>query len=316
MKKLAVLLCLFLFFISAYGCTNNTEEEDNVNYTIELSQLPFRDICVMPDPVSKKYYMVGFLKSMSAAQEVACYQSKDLQKWGGYKTAMYNDGQWDQSWAPEIRYYNGSYYLFASLKKAGSSTNGDLRGCYILKSDKPDGEYKAYSDRITPENWECLDGTLYVEDGVPYMVYCREWTRLNGNGEMYAVQLKDDLSGVAEGAEHKLLFRAKDHPASTDGVTDGPWLYNAENGDLVMLWSKYVNGGYAIITSRSKTGVMGEWSHDPAPLFADDGGHAMLFEDFDGNMKIAFHENSTNKGNERPVIYSFIDENGALRIDK
>ncbi len=284
---------------------------ETVNYPIKLGDLPFRDICVLPDPVSKKYYMIGFLKSMPSAQEVACYESKDLINWGNYKTALYNNSEYKQSWAPELHYYNGSYYLFASLQ---TYEDGDLRGCYILKSDKPDGPYKKYSDRITPKTWQCLDGTLYVDDsGIPYMVYCREWINLpGGNGEMYAVRLTKNLKSTD--GDPKLLFKAKDNKLSSDGVTDGPWLYKAKNNDLVMIWSKYINGKYTVISARSKDGIMGNWSQDNTPLFTNDGGHAMIFKDFSGNLKIAFHIRSSDKGNETPVIYGLTDNNGILTI--
>jgi hypothetical protein len=70
-----------------------------------------------------------------------------------------------------------------------------------------------------------------------------------------------------------------------------------------------------IITSRSKSGkIGGEWTHDPEPLFTDDGGHAMVFRDFEGNLKIAFHRDSQKKFQEYPVIYDLEDRNGTFRI--
>ena len=309
-------LVLTLLLPAICGCSNTqtTNPGNNVNYRIDLADLPFRDLCVMADPATQTYYMIGFLKSVSSAQEIACYQSKDLQTWGNYTTVFYNDGQYDQSWAPEFYCLDGKYYIVASLK--GNTAAGDLRGCYILQADTANGVYEIISERITPENWECLDGHIYYEDGIPYMVYCREWTRIiDGNGEMYAVRLKDDLTGVYPGAEHVKLFSARDHKASNDGITDGCWMYKASNGDLVMLWSKYVNGKYTIITSRSVSGkLMDTWTHDEGTLFANDGGHPMLFTDFDGKLRIAFHENSGNKGHERPVIYYLEDNNGVLTI--
>ena len=318
--KLGILLLILPILVSSVcGCSDTQEtdgSEDNVNYLFDHKDLPFRDICVMPDPVTNTYYMIGFLKSCSSAQEIACYQSKDLEKWGGHTTVFYNDGKYEQNWAPEFYCLDGNYYIVANLKVKGKSVEGDLRGCYVLKADKANGVYEIISERITPENWECLDGHIYYEDNVPYMIYCREWTRIvNGDGEIYAVRLKDDLTGVYPGAEHVKLFSARDHKASDDGVTDGCWMYKANNGDLVMLWSKYVNGKYTIITSRSTSGkVLGEWTHDEGTLFANDGGHAMIFTDFDGNLRIAFHENSGKKGYEIPVIYYLEDDDGILTI--
>src|SRR5208283_5178235 len=46
-----------------------------------------------------------------------------------------------------------------------------------------------------PEDMMTLDGTFWVEDGVPYMVYCHEWVQIvNGTVEM--IRLADDLSGT------------------------------------------------------------------------------------------------------------------------
>lgn len=314
--KLGILLLALPLLLSAVcGCSETQQPdntEDTVKYLIDLADLPFRDICVMPDPATNTYYMIGYLISSSSTKEIACYQSKDLQNWGGYTTVF--EGQYDQNWAPEFYCLDGNYYIVASLR--GNTAAGDLRGCYVLKADKANGVYEIISERITPENWECLDGHIYYEDGIPYMIYCREWTRIvSGDGEMYAVRLKDDLTGVYPGAEHIKLFSARDHQASNDGVTDGCWMYKASNGDLIMLWSKYLDGKYTIITSRSTSGtVLGEWTHDEGTLFSNDGGHAMIFTDFDGNLRIAFHENSGNRGYEIPVIYYLEDNNGVLTI--
>jgi hypothetical protein len=38
-----------------------------------------------------------------------------------------------------------------------------------------------------------LDGTLWVEDELPYMVFCHEWVQIK-DGTVESVRLKDDLS--------------------------------------------------------------------------------------------------------------------------
>ena len=59
---------------------------------------------------------------------------------------------------------------------------------------------------------------------------------------------------------------------------------------------------------------MGTWTHDTTPLFLNDGGHPMVFTDFNGKLRIAFHENSCNKGSEIPVVYYLEDNNGTLSV--
>ena len=70
------------------------------------------------------------------------------------------------NWAPEVHKYNGKYYMFATF----TQENG-LRGTYILKADSPLGPFAPHSNGpVTPEAWECLDGTLYIStEQKPYL---------------------------------------------------------------------------------------------------------------------------------------------------
>nr|MCR5040729.1 family 43 glycosylhydrolase [Clostridia bacterium] len=99
------------------------------------------------------------------------YTSSDLENWSGPKqcfdSAAFGMNR-EVNWAPEVHEYGGAYYMFATFTKE----NG-LRGTYILRSDSPEGPFAPHSaGAVTPCDWECLDGTLYVEDGRPYIVFC------------------------------------------------------------------------------------------------------------------------------------------------
>ena len=106
-----------------------------------------------------------------------------------------------------------------------------------------------------------LDGTLWVEEGIPYMVYCHEWVQIV-DGSMELIQLKPDLSGT-EGAS-MTLFHASAASWSTGGepaagnpisyVTDGCFLYRTKSGKLLMIWSSFLAGKYAIGIAESTTG--------------------------------------------------------------
>ena len=129
-----------------------------------------------------KYYMYGTRAASfgfgTAGFDV--YVSDDLETWSDpiavfdSATCGMNDGV---NWAPEVHKYGDAYYMFATF----TQKNG-LRGTYILKADAPTGPFQPHSDgAVTPDGWECLDGTLYVENGVPYLVFCHEHTQiLNG----------------------------------------------------------------------------------------------------------------------------------------
>ena len=78
-KKIGVLLFCLLFGLmpmaSCNGKNNDSEsispDEPKINYNLKTAELPFRDICVLADSATQTYYMIGFLKSASSAQEIA-----------------------------------------------------------------------------------------------------------------------------------------------------------------------------------------------------------------------------------------------------
>jgi len=165
-------------------------------------------------------------------------------------------------------------------------------------ADKPEGPYCLHSDGpVTPRDWECLDGTLFVDDGgAPWMVFCHEWVQVE-DGEMCAIPLTDDLRAAAGAPER--LFRASEaiwsKPFEKDGrpnnrVTDGPFLHRMAGGRLLMLWSTLGHEGYAMGYAVSDSGhVLGPWRQSAAPIYSKDGGHGMLFQDFDGRLWLTLH---------------------------
>jgi hypothetical protein len=162
-----------------------------------------------------------------------------------------------------------------------------------------------------------LDGTLWVEDEVPYMVFCHEWVQIK-DGTVEMIQLKHDLSGTV--GEPKRLFHGSDAPWSKKSgqygchVTDGPWLYRTRNGKLLMLWSSGGPSGYAVGIAVSKSGrLAGPWEHESEPLFASDGGHPMMFKRFDGQMMMVLHQ--PNKApNERTRLIEVEDTGDTIRL--
>lgn len=249
------------------------------------------------------------------------YRSSDLENWEGpFEAFRKTDDFWADRhfWAPEVYYYKGKFYMFASFKSADK-----CRGTQVLVSDTPDGKFSIYSkEPITPPDWECLDGTLYVDKNEkPWMIFCHEWTQVVDGG-MCAVPLKEDLSG-ADG-EPRLLFNASlaewtvgsihkmDGEDKRVYVTDGPFMYRMENGKLLMLWSSGGKEGYAIGIAESDNGdVTGNWTHQKELLFRKDGGHGMIFKDLNGKTFVTLHSPNRTP-NERPCFFEVEEKNGTL----
>lgn len=247
-----------------------------------------------------KYYMYGSRVGEQFGFDV--YISTDLENFQKKESIFeITDDFWatEQCWAPEVHFYEGKFYMFASFKSPDKT-----RATQILVSDTPDGKFKVHSDRITPDDWECLDGTFYLEDGTPYMIFCYEWVQVK-NGEVWAVELSKDLTKAA--GEPFCLWTAKDAPWSVhitgdpeNFVTDGPFLFTDKNGKLCAIWSSFGDEGYATgVVCPDNGKINGCWQHKEKMIFKKDGGHAMLFNTLDGRRLISLHSPNSHF-NERP----------------
>ena len=285
---------------------------------MKLNEIWIRDPYVVL--LGDTYYMYGSDGANTFSGKPAVgfplHTSKDMIDWEGpFYVFKASEDFWGKTdfWAPEMHQYKGSYYLFASFIAPGKN-----RGTQILKADRPEGPFQPISDGpVTPADWMCLDGTLVLDkDGKPYMVFCHEWVQI-GDGEICAVPLKEDFTGPA--GEPQVLFHASQAPwvkayAPGKYVTDGPFAYRTEDGQLLLLWSSFSEGGYTIGCARSKNGtVAGPWEQDTQPLYADDGGHGMVFRKKDGSLCLTIHT-PNDTPNERPIFLPLVEENGVLRV--
>lgn len=255
-----------------------------------------------------KYYMYGTRgpECWGKGTGLDCYVSTDLENFEG-PTEVFTPGKdfWADKnfWAPEVHRYCGDFYMFVSFK-----ADGKCRGTQILKAQDPLGPFMPHSDGpVTPRDWECLDGTLYIEeadDSKPYMVFCHEWVQVV-DGQICAVELSRDLKKAV--GEPKVLFTASEAPWVKDirngnYVTDGPFIHRNDSGKITMLWSSFCEGGYALAMAHSTGNTIdGPWVQDPELLFDKNGGHGMLFKDLSGRLIVTLHSPNTDLM-ERPVF--------------
>ena len=262
-----------------------------------------------------KYYLYGTRAVHTWVQEIRdgygfdVYESEDLVNWQGPVSIFENyEGFWGdfQFWAPEVHKYNGKFYLFATFTDREYN-----RGTAILVSDPPNGKFKEHScGAVTPKEWQSLDGTLYVENGTPYMVFCHEWIQVK-NGEVCAIELSRDLKSPV--GKPFTLFLASDGRGWVKPVdlgcyvTDGPFMINLD-GELICLWSSFGEGGYVEAIARSSNGkINGKWEVDEKLLLEKDGGHGMIFEDLEGKLNFVYHTPNETPF-ERPCVRKITKE--------
>lgn len=281
--------------------------------------MTFKDINIR-DPFvllyDGKYYLYGTRgeTTWTKAYGLDVYVSDDLESWSNaHECFAVPENFWGEKniWAPEVYHYNGSFYMFVTFYSEKRS-----RATQILKSDSPMGPFLPFTDdAITPVGWTCLDGTFYIDkNGDPYIVFCREWVEVT-DGEIHAMKLTKDLTAAA--GEPFLLFKASQPEWAEKGkdkyITDGPFMYRTKDGRLLMIWSTITEKGYTQAIAYSDNGeIDGNWYHEK-PMFDDDGGHGMIFDDYNGTKYLILHSpNETLM--ERPVLLKIAEENGFLKL--
>lgn len=300
--------------------------------TIKTEDLYIRDPYIVTDEAHGVYYLYRsasanvFDSDGNAIGGVEVFKSRDLENWEGPKRVLtIPQDNWITGtiWAPEVHKYNGKYYIFATINTGlqwKRSPEGHVkytfRGTQVFWSKSPEGPFQAFGrEPFTPIDQMCLDGTLWVEDGHPFMVYCHEWVEVV-DGEMVLVPLKKDLSAPA-GAPVRLFCASAAPWVKEDDrfVTDGPFIYKTKTGKLLMMWSSFTDeGGYAIGIAESTTGrIMGPWKQQEKPLFTRDGGHGMIFRSLEGKLYLVLH--SPNHGGlERAHFYEIEDFGDGLGL--
>ncbi|MBP3318026.1 MAG: family 43 glycosylhydrolase [Alistipes sp.] len=321
-------ILLTILFAAAYIAGANAQ--------LTLQDIYIRDPFIMPVEKEGVYYMYASSSQKIDGQTyggMVAYKSKDLKTWEGpIRVFDVPHDNWLTGivWAPEVHKYKNKYYLFATLNSDivwKAPKEGHLayvhRATQIFYANSPEGPFVAFDNKHphTPLGEMCLDGTLWVEDGTPYMIYCHEWVEMI-DGTMELIKLRDDLSSSV--GQPMRLFCASAAKWSTgsarkDGsrtyVTDGCFLYRTKTGKLLMIWSSFKDGNYAIGIAESTTGkVIGPWRQQEQPLFDKHGGHGMIFRTFDGRLCLVLHAPNSPSGQERAHIFEIEDLGDTLQI--
>lgn len=266
-----------------------------------------------------KYYMYGtrarnFGKNTGGFD---VYVSDDLVSWSQpyecFDSAKYNMN-YQVNWAPEVHKYKDAYYMFATFTRK----HNNLRGTFVLRADSPMGPFVPHSKTcVTPEDWECLDGTLYInKEGKPYIVFCHEHTQII-NGTICYAPLSDDLSELC--GEAVTMFKASDPywadvtDESVHRITDGPFMYRTCKDELLMMWSTFIKGNYAQCAVRFADGEIGMNFEHLEPMVENDGGHGMVFYGKDNKFYLTYHTPNTQTY-ERPFFTEIEDAGDRLII--
>lgn len=305
------------------------QQSQNQIRTVHFNDLSMSDPYIYADQDTKTYYLTSSGGRM--------YKSTDLIMWEGPYNIIDLSGTWCEragfAAAAEIHKI-GKYYYYAGtwsdhseiIQAIPKRYNVPHNQTYLLRSEKPEGPYVPFSVTpgydYQPYEWDCIDGTLYEEDGHIYMVFVHEWTQLI-DGTMDYIELSQDLTQTI--SEWPVtMFRASAAPfckemntigEATFGlkmpgwVTDGPQMFRTQTGKLGMLWSTWGEGRYlqGICYSESGT-IAGPWIQEEEAFLGNNSGHGMLFRTFEGKLMYVVHHAEGN-GSRKPQYWN-VDDSG------
>lgn len=274
-----------------------------------------------------------YLYATSGETTLSYYTSRDLENWeeGGVAFQIpENFWAYRDVWAAEVHAYKGKFYLFVSLLG-----HHGLRGTQIAVADHPGGPFLPLDDRpVTPLHQSCIDGTLFIHRGTPYILYSHDWPDhyVEGKrayiGEICLAQLSDDLRSIV--GQPEVLFASDEVPISKATPdhriweekevirygSDAPFVQSLSDGRLLLTWSPYLNGNYVVLGAVSETGdIHGPWTHLPHPIFDRNGGHAMFFRDGADRLLMCLHAPEAHLL-ERACLFQMGEQDGILTVLK
>ncbi len=296
---------------------------------MKREDINIRDPYVLVD--DGKYYLYGTRSDTCWGEAFGfdCYVSSDLENFEGpIEIFKRPEGFFatENYWAPECYKVDGACYLVTTF--GGKEFK---KGIYILKSDNPTGPFELYSKRLTPEDWTCIDGTLYFDEEKIYLVFSHSFEDAldgtgNADGDFCFVELSTDLKEAI--SKPQLLFSPKEaiwakpvpFAKAEFGLeddcyfSDGPGFMKMDDGNLYMIFSSWSTNGYAVGVALSETGTMnGPWHLQDEPLYPENGGHGMFFKNLDGEIIFTLHS-PNDKHMERPHFWKVEYKNQRLLL--
>ena len=294
MRTSTVLFCLFMALFMS--CNSNKEKAQENEELKNDKPVRFGDPFIML--YEDTYYAYG----TNAADGIEVYTSNDLLVWEKAKDLALDKKNTTEEkwfWAPEVYYINGKFYMYYSANEH----------IYVATSDSPFGPFKQAMDKPMIEGEKAIDNSLFMDEGKPYLLFCR----FNDGLNIWVAELEDDLITMKKETIHKCINVSQKWEEVWPRVNEGSFIVK-HNGLYYMTYSanSYESPFYGVGCATA-TDIMGEWTkYDNNPLLQKPGnlvgvGHSASFYDKEGTLRIVFHaHNDTSKIHPRVMYISTI----------
>lgn len=298
MRKYLIVL-LFLLSFTLYGCNLFEGEKPVKTYQNPVIEPVFADPSIIraEDGYFYAYATEDFFDYEHGVRYVAIFRSKDLVNWEDMGDAFEEKPSWKGFafiWAPEIKYFNGLYYLYYSL----SVWDDPNPAIGVATSETPYGPFTDHgklfdSNEIGVPN--SIDPFVYITEENDKWMF---WGSFHG---IYAIQLSEDgLSTVGE----KIHIAGNAHEATYIIRKEGYYYLFTSTGSCCA----GANSGYETKVGRS-TSLLGPYvdrmgrnlKNSAGSLVIGHGetyvgnGHNAIVQDDAGDYWIVYHGINKNE---------------------
>lgn len=291
------------------------------------------------DPVMIKQDSVYYL--FCTGMGISVFSSTNLRDWNKEKPVFDKAPEWavkavpgyrGHTWAPDISFHNGQYYLYYACSAFGKNTS--CIGVAVNKTLHPSSPDFKWNDmgkvvQSVPgrDMWNAIDPNLaFDENNVPWLVFGSFWNGIK------LVQLNSDLTSVAQPEKwYTVATRIKELPAADtsagDDAIEAPFIYNKDKYYYLFVSWDYccrgVNSTYKVVVGRSEK-ITGPYLDKNGVKMVSGGGtlvaegdknwygvgHCAVYT-FDGSDYIIYHGyDASDNGRSKLIIHTLAWQDG------
>lgn len=192
----------------------------------------------LADPTVLLHDGVYYVYGTTGINDFTVWHSRDLLNWEkGPVVLAAGEGVWGEHafWAPGVIEHKGRIYLFYSANGVLPNTGGrrSVR-ISVAVADSPLGPFEEVVPRMPLLGRSVIDPEPFIDaDGTPYLYFVADIPENNGSGQIYVVQLSDDLlSPVGE----PVMCIEPSQPWEGPTWNEGPFVFR-EGDTYVMMYS-------------------------------------------------------------------------------
>lgn len=305
-SSLIIILCFSTLFVNAQ------RQPDSVGTIKPTRETPVHDPVMIKEGNMYYLFCTGF--------GISVFSSTDMKNWKKEKPVFATPPKWavetipgyrGHTWAPDISFHNGNYYLYYSVSAFGKNTS--CIGVAVnktLNSSSPDYKWEDKGKLIQSvpgrDMWNAIDPNLiFDENNVPWLSFGSFWNGIK------LVKLNNDLTSVAQPevwhtiAARPRTFGTPDTSAG-DAAIEAPFIFKrGEYYYLFVSWDyccRAEKSDYKVVVGRSKTATGPYLDKNAVPMINNGGslvvqgdakewfgvGHNAVYT-FDGKDYLIYH---------------------------